>query len=307
MRRLPRQDWFGLATFEPGPGRARAEAPFYLLESVDSTSDFLLGRGAGGIGRVCVWDGWGWQAPRQQRLAPPSAPAAGAVAVARRQTRGRGRMGRTWVSVEGLLLSWLVPPAPTRSATSLAVWAGLVTAIVLREEFGLAVDLKWPNDLLIGPRKLGGLLLDAARTPAGPRLVAGLGLNLDVAAADLPPDLRGRATSFRIEKVRVPQPAIVAGAILARFDAELPSFRADGWPPYLRRFAACDRLRGRRITLATGQGPVTGRAAGIDETGALLLRRSDGSVARLLAGDVHVVDVAERPAGGRAHGSRARD
>jgi biotin-(acetyl-CoA carboxylase) ligase len=66
-------------------------------------------------------------------------------------------------------------------------------------------------------------------------------------------------------------------------------------------------LRGRRITLATGQGPVTGRAAGIDETGALLLRRSDGSVARLLAGDVHVVDVAERPAGGRAHGSRARD
>ncbi len=204
---------------------------------------------------------------------PPAAPAAGAVAVARRQTRGRGRMGRTWVSAEGLLLSWLVPSAPTRSAASLAVWAGLVTAIVLREEFGLAVDLKWPNDLLIGPRKLGGLLLDAARTPTGPRLVAGLGLNLAVAAADLPADLRGRATSFRIEKVRVPQPAIVAGAILARFDAELPSFRADGWPPYLRRFAACDRLRGRRITLATGQGPVTGRAAGIDETGALLLRR----------------------------------
>jgi BirA family transcriptional regulator, biotin operon repressor / biotin---[acetyl-CoA-carboxylase] ligase len=307
VRQLPRQDWFGLAAFEPGPGRAREGAPFYLLETVDSTSDFLLGRGEGGLGRLCAWDGWGWQAPRQQRLAPPAAPAPGAVAVARRQTRGRGRMGRAWTSTGGLMMSWLVSPAPPRGATGLAVWTGLIAAIVLREEFGLAVDLKWPNDLLIGPRKLGGILFDAARTAHGPLLVAGLGLNLGVTVAELPADLRGRATSLHIAKARVPQPAVVAGALLARFDAELASFRADGWSPYLRRFVACDRLRGRRITLETAQGAVTGRAAGIDETGALLLRRPDGRIARLLAGDVHVVDLADPAPARRTHGPRARD
>ncbi len=306
MRRLPRHDWFGLTAFQPGPLRTGPEGGLYLLDRVDSTSDFLLGRGGGGLGRRCDWDGWGWRARPQERLDPPAGPPAAAVAVARLQTQGRGRRGRAWTSLDGLLMSWLVAPSPSRGAPGLAVWAGLVCALVLREEFGLPVDLKWPNDLLVGGRKLGGLLLDVARGAGGPRVVAGLGLNLGATTATLPPDLRGRATSFRMERGRSPLPGVVAGALLARLDAELPGFRADGWSPWLRRYEACDALRGCRVTVATAQGDLAGRPAGIDESGALLLRRADGRVLRVLAGDAHVTDVASAPRA-RGSGARARD
>jgi len=299
MRGPLRHDWFGLTVYQPGARRTGEGGLLYLLERVDSTSDFLLGRGGGGTGRPCAWDGWGWRAEPQQRLAPPAAPPEAAVAVARRQTHGRGRMGRGWIGLDGLLISWLAPGAPARGASGLAVWAGLLAAVVLREEFGLPVDLKWPNDLVVGDRKLGGLLLDAARTPGGPRLVVGLGLNLGVTGATLPPELRGRATSFRMERGRHPLPGVVAGALLARFDAELPGFRADGWGPWRRRFEACDALRGRRVTIATARGELIGRAAGIDDTGALLMRGRDGRVMRVAAGEAHVTGVAAPGARGR--------
>ncbi len=305
MRRTPRHDWFGLTAFQPGARRTGDGAVLYLLERVDSTSDFLLGRGEGGMGRVCEWDGWGWRAEPQRALSPPPAAPAGSVAVARRQTQGRGRMGRGWTSLDGLMMSWLVPPVPARGVTGLAVWAGLIAATVLREEFGLPVDLKWPNDLSVDGRKLGGLLLDAVRSPRGPLLVAGLGLNLGATSATLPLELRGKATSFRMVRGRHPLPGTVAGAMLARFDAELPGFRADGWSPWLRRFAACDALRGRVVSIATHGGEWRGRAVGIDETGALLLRRVDGRIMRVLAGDAHVTGVAAPVAGRRNPGARS--
>ncbi len=283
-----RHDWFGLARFQPGEGRAHPGAVCMLLESVGSTNDFLLGRGDGAVGRVCRWDGWGWDAQPQQRLAPPAPPPPACVVVARRQTRGRGRRGSPWIDTGGLMLSWLVPPVPARGLTGLAVWSGLQAALALRDAFAVAVELKWPNDLLVGGRKLGGVLVEAARTPWGPRLVAGLGLNLGMRAGELPAALRGRATSLRMETGHAPLPAVAAAALLARFDAELPRFRDEGWAPYLEAYADCDHLRGLKVELETGQGVVTGRALGIDQTGALALRREDGREMRLLAGDVRV-------------------
>lgn len=307
MSRRPRHDWFGLVDFPAAAARAAPGAVCILLETVGSTSDFLLGRGGGAVGRVCRWDGWGWQAEPQARLLPLEAPAAGTVAFARRQTHGRGRMGRAWVSTSGLMMSWVVPPLPARRTSALAMWTGLVAALALREEFGLDVALKWPNDLVVGGRKLGGVLIDAARARRGPLLVAGLGVNLGSAAAQLPAVLRGQATSVWLEARRSPTVAAVGGAILARFFAELPRFGAEGWEPYRAPLEACDHLRGRRVELATGRGVLRGEACGVDASGALLLRREDGREIRVLAGDVHVLGTAapEPPREGEA-GARAR-
>lgn len=305
MKRPPVRDWFGLEAFNPGSARSQEDSVVLLLESVGSTNDFLLGRGDGAVGRPCRWGGWGWQAGAQQRLLPPAAPAPGSVVVARRQTQGRGRRGRDWLNTNGLMMSWLVPPVPARGVTGLAVWTGLIAALVLRDKFALPVQVKWPNDLVIAGRKLGGLLLEAARTDAGPVMVAGLGLNLRVRTHELPPVLRAYATSFMIETGHSPRPATVAGELLRRFDAELPLFRAEGWTQFRDRYRECDSLRGCWVELETGCGVVNGRVAGIDATGALVLRRSDGREMRLLAGDVHVREVAA-PDGGRGGEQVAR-
>ncbi len=283
------RDWFGLAGFEPAA--EQKAGTLFLLETVGSTSDFLLGRGGRAPGRVCRWDGWGWQAGPLLTLEASRPPAPGTVAAAHRQTRGRGRHGRTWRDVGGLHLSWTFRTLGPALAGGLAVWIGLIVAETLEARYGGTVGLKWPNDLVCGGRKLGGLLLDRTGPETRPVVVAGLGLNLEGAAADLPRSLRGHATSLQSETGRAPRPGAVAGAVLARLGRELPRFEAEGWGPYRRALRRHDWLRGRRVGLTAGGLRVEGTAEGIDGGGALRLRRDRGGTLAVTAGDVHVAEI----------------
>lgn len=276
-------DWFGLAGYAPGPGR---DAGFlYLLDEVGSTSDFLLGRGGPGHGRLCRWDGWGWQAGDRTLIPPPAHPREGSAAVARRQTSGRGRQGRVWHSEGGLSLSWVIAPLPREGAPRLAVWTGLIAVEAIRGLTGLPVELKWPNDLLLEGRKLGGLILDLVQRGPQRLLVAGLGVNIGAWSADTPADVRARAAALPADV----RPAAVAGAVLARHDAELPAFLDGGWPAFRARLDARDCLRGRPVRLHEGEAVVAGTAEGIDDDGALTLRGADGRRRTVLAGDVHLI------------------
>ena len=286
MSRRPQRDWFGLAAFDPGPWR-RDGARFYLLEEVGSTSDFLLGRGAPAEGRLCRWDGWGWLAGERSKLAPPRHPRPTACAVARVQRAGRGRQGRRWRTA-GLALSWLVAPLPAARAAPLAVWTGLMAAEALAELTGLPLRVKWPNDLLLAERKVGGVLLDRTVTGADVRLVAGLGLNIDRLPDDLPDADRARAAALPAAALGEPPLAVAAGAILRRWDAELPRFLAKGWAPFRARWRARDALAGHAVVVHTGEGELSGTADGIDDGGALRLRLPDGRRRTLCAGDVHL-------------------
>jgi len=178
------RDWFGLSNFAPGPEFTRNGTQFYLLEKVGSTSDFLLGRGGAATGRLCHWQGWGWQAANFKRHVPPRQPVPGTLAVARRQDQGRGRQGRIWYDCGGLFISWVWPVESQALQNGLAVWAGLMIVLALRERFGLDIQLKWPNDFLVGGLKLGGLLLDRVGSGSTGYIVAGLGVNLSAEPAD---------------------------------------------------------------------------------------------------------------------------
>ncbi len=281
------RDWFGLTGFDPGPRRREGGVRFYLLEEVGSTSDFLLGRGGPGRGRLCRWDGWGWQAGPRGELQPPRQPLASAFAVARRQTAGRGRQGRSWLT-EGLALSWLTEPLSVPAAARLAVWTGLVAAVALRRLTGLPLRLKWPNDLYLDGRKTGGVLLDRTVTGADVRLVVGLGLNVGRLPAALPPELRPTVTALPPERLGRRPLAAAAGAILRLWDAELPRFLADGWPAWRDLWREFDLLTGRRVVVRTGEGERAGTVRGIDDGGALLLETTGGEVVALPAGDVHL-------------------
>lgn len=283
------RDWFGLDGFLPGPRFTRDGAVLYLLETVGSTNDFLRGRGGPAPGRLCAWDGWGWRAQQLADLAPVADPRPGTVVVARHQTRGRGRQGRRWLDTDGLNLSVVVPGHRAAFDQGFSVWLGLLTVLTLREDFRIDARLKWPNDITVESRKLGGILLETAGHGDEAVIVAGLGLNIGARFGELPPVLHGSATSVRMVTGHTVRPGDVAGKVLSRVEASLDAFGHEGWAPFRPALACLDCLLGQRVRVAVGAATHAGRAVGLDDRGRLLLETADGTTVAVPAGDVHLM------------------
>jgi len=298
MKRLFRKtsvarDWFGLDVFQVGPRFLRDSGTLYLLDEVGSTSEFLHGGGDAAQGRLCLWDGWGWKARKQARLEPVTEPTPGMVVVARRQTSGKGRQGRSWDDCGGLHLSVVVPPHRAAFDQGFSVWLGLLSVLVLREDFLVDARLKWPNDIMVGRRKLGGILLETTGSGEEKMVVAGLGMNLSTSRSGFPSHLQGTATSILIETGQVLRPGDVGGRIIARVEQELDPFHEQGWEPYRPALSYLDCLLGQEVQLDSGGRKYRGRAVGIDDHGALLLEDAEGRVKGFSAGDVHITALDE--------------
>ncbi|MGE3509477.1 MAG: biotin--[acetyl-CoA-carboxylase] ligase [Vicinamibacterales bacterium] len=217
----------------------------------------------------------------------------GLVVIADAQTAGRGRRGRTWCSPPGagLYVSLLLTPGragsdPARATALLTLAAGVALAQGVEAATGLAADIKWPNDLLVGRRKLAGILAEGLVGGGDDGLQVVLGFGINVRPAAYPSDVSSRATSLETELGRPVDRGLVCAHTLAalseryddllngRFDAIL-----DGWR---RRAPGC---HGSRVRWHDAQGMRTGVTAGIDETGALLVQAGD-ALQRLVAGEV---------------------
>jgi BirA family biotin operon repressor/biotin-[acetyl-CoA-carboxylase] ligase len=216
--------------------------------------------------------------------------AEGLLVVADEQTAGRGRLGRQWWSPAGaaLLTTLLFRPVncPPHHVQQLAMLCALAAADAVTAQTGLSVDLKWPNDLTIGERKLAGLLAEAAF--CADRLdfvVVGMGMNVntDFAAA---PSFIAPAASLRQELGRGVDRLALLIAYLDRVARRYWRFRAGDSPldEWTARLATLNRPVTAR--LVGEKSALTGRAEGVDPDGALLLRTADGAVHRLLAADV---------------------
>jgi BirA family biotin operon repressor/biotin-[acetyl-CoA-carboxylase] ligase len=155
------------------------------------------------------------------RLAEQGEPE-GTVVVAERQLRGRGRQGRPWHSPPGtnLYCSVILRPArPHREWPDLSWTLAAAVAETCREAGAAAVSLKYPNDVVSGGRKLAGLLLETRTGPSATgALIAGIGLNVNSRSEDLPPELRGSATSLAILTGRAHDPAALLERLLARLE-----------------------------------------------------------------------------------------
>jgi BirA family biotin operon repressor/biotin-[acetyl-CoA-carboxylase] ligase len=220
-------------------------------------------------------------------LADAGAPA-GAIAIAERQTAGRGQAGRTWTSPPGksLLFSILLrndtgtDGAPDPSTTPIRVGLALCNAITRAS--GLDVRIKWPNDIVHEGKKLAGILCEGASGATGSFVVAGIGVNIHQVEDDWPLDLRAPATSLLLATGRnVSRAALVAGIV-----ERLRPFRLEGelGPSVLTDFRDHDALFGRRITLDDGN---TVTACGIDAHGALLVQSGLG-IRTIRAGSVRL-------------------
>ncbi len=212
--------------------------------------------------------------------------AEGLVVVAEQQTGGRGRLGREWVSPPraGLTFSVLLrPTAPAEKWPLLPLLVGVAVARAVRERTGVAVDLKWPNDLLVDGRKIGGILAEVA----GAAVVIGIGLNVSTTADELPGP---EATSVSLE-VGPGESADRMPLLLAILRELGPRYLAwqdaGGGGSVVADFRAlCDTV-GREVRVALPGGAViVGTATGIDDDGRLLVRAADGAVTSVSAGDV---------------------
>jgi BirA family biotin operon repressor/biotin-[acetyl-CoA-carboxylase] ligase len=209
----------------------------------------------------------------------------GQVLVAEEQTAGRGRAGRTWVSVPGASLTFSVLLRPTTVPPGSRGWLPLLTGVAVaaavRSVAGVSAALKWPNDVLVGDRKLAGIL--AEQSPAGDAVVVGVGLNVATPQDALPMSPSGLpATSLLVEGADVAREALL-GEILRCLERGYLAFRADPDPERsgLRAeyTAACATLgRTVRVELPAGR-VLTGVAEGVDRSGRLLVRPAEATSA----------------------------
>jgi len=207
-------------------------------------------------------------------LAQQGAPDGTALS-ARAQTGGRGRLGRDWHSPEAgnIYLSVLHrPERPASELSGLTLDLALAVARVL-DAHGVEVDLKWPNDLQLGGRKLAGILTELHVDPSGaPFLVIGLGLNVNAPAEAFPAPLDAIATSIRARLGReLPLDALEAALADALLDA-CHAFGLRGAPLLTAYVARCISI-GRRVRVTPAG--ATGTAVGVADDGALLVRFDD--------------------------------
>lgn len=213
--------------------------------------------------------------------------------VAGRQTQGRGRLSRAWFSPpeQNLYFSMLLQPSiePARAA-SLPLVTGLAVAEAVTDcAPEIVPQIKWPNDILIGGKKLCGILCEMQADMDRVRyLIAGAGVNVNLSSDMLPEDLQTRATSLRIETGRVFSRAEVLAAILNRFEPLYDQWRRDGFEPLIPLIAAYDVLYGKTVTLEAGGRVMTGRAEGVQSDGALRIATDDGTVP-VYSGEAHIL------------------
>jgi BirA family biotin operon repressor/biotin-[acetyl-CoA-carboxylase] ligase len=209
----------------------------------------------------------------------------GTVVTATHQSAGRGRRGRSWLDAPGqsLLMSIVLrPPIPPGLAPQLS----LVAAVAVADALGLAgatAAIRWPNDVMVGKRKICGLLPEAVTTRAGALEHVILGIGLNVNQADFPEPIRELATSMRIETGGERAVDAMMATVLAALEDRYRRFVQAGLgalqPAWLERAQGI----GGRATAADGR---EGIAVGLDLDGALLLRTDSGETMRVLAGEV---------------------
>src|SRR5260370_41841466 len=213
----------------------------------------------------------------------------GAVGLAEEQTAGRGRAGRVWHSqrAAGIYVTLLLRPklAPVQ-APLLTMTAGLSAHSAVQTLTGLDVDLKWPNDLLIGGKKVGGILTEMHAEPSQVRFVI-VGIGSNVNQDKFPAELEARATSLRAASGRPQSRLELLVRLLREFERDYNNFLSEGSAAVIDRFSKVSSYAyGKRVRVSNGREDVTGTTAGIGPEGLLLVKRDNGQVMTVIAGDV---------------------
>jgi BirA family biotin operon repressor/biotin-[acetyl-CoA-carboxylase] ligase len=267
---------------------AKASEPLDARRIVELLSDEARVR----IKRVdAAWSVGSTNTVLMERPNPPAG--SGEAVLAEYQSVGRGRRGRSWIAPPGgaicLSLSWTFREIPRDlGALGLAIGVCAVRSLV---ELGVEnVRLKWPNDLLVDGRKLGGILIELRAESDGPAcVVIGIGINVSLGASLLEKIAAIGLAPVDLVTAGLRQPTrnLIAAGLISTFARGLLEFECDGLKPFVKEWLDLDALRGRLVTVHATQGATHGIARGIDLDGALLLEAPTG-LQKFFAGDVSV-------------------
>ncbi|MBF0589961.1 MAG: biotin--[acetyl-CoA-carboxylase] ligase [Magnetococcales bacterium] len=218
----------------------------------------------------------------------------GTLVVADAQSGGKGRLGRVWTSPAGVNLYFSMvmrPKISPENAAQMTLLTGVAGHEAMQRLQVPGVSIKWPNDLMVGSRKLGGILTEMNVRSSGVRwVIIGVGLNVNLELDQVSREMRHRVTSIRALTGRLMDRVEVLGSFLESFAKWRYCFDIEGFTPVRRRWLEGAHELGRRVQVNLTHTRFSGRALDLDQDGFLLVERDNGQVSRVLAGDVALLD-----------------
>jgi BirA family biotin operon repressor/biotin-[acetyl-CoA-carboxylase] ligase len=260
---------FQLQQVRDGLATQRLGTNLHYFSEIDSTNSYARGLAEQGAGE-------------------------GEIIIAEAQTRGRGRLGRSWISPPFFNLYFSVilrPQLPPIHAPQLTLMAAVALADTIASFIRTPPTIKWPNDILVGGKKLAGVLTESScNSERIEFVILGIGVNLNYPVASMPEVIRERATSIvSLTKKNVSREAFMRRLIqdLDRCYGELEEV---GFNSLATRWEAVFGLRGKKVRVEMAEQIMIGTAQGIDKDGALILEDERGERQRIVAGDVVPVE-----------------
>ena len=220
--------------------------------------------------------------------------AEGTLVIAETPTKGRGRKGRSWVSPPegGIYLSLILRPSllPSR-ILQIPLIAGVALTKAIKETVPLEPLIKWPNDIVIANKKVGGILTEMSSEIDGVNyVVLGIGINVNIPASLLAEQTAGIATSLAAEYGEYISRARLVRCFLSEFEAIYTEFLASGFSPVRGEWKAANNTIGSWVKVTDGGEEIEGKALDIDDDGFLLVRKESGHVSRIISGDVSLTN-----------------
>jgi BirA family biotin operon repressor/biotin-[acetyl-CoA-carboxylase] ligase len=215
----------------------------------------------------------------------------GLAVIAETQTRGKGRLGRKWISPRGNLYVSVIlrPDVPVHKAPLATLVGAVAVASAIRTTCRLPAAIKWPNDIQVSDKKVSGLLTEmSAETDRVKHIVLGIGVDVNMRLDELPPDIRALTTTLAEEAGGKIDRTALLRELLVCLDQEYQVFLKDP-SAILRRWESLNTTINSRVTVNGAGTTLEGLAQGIDSEGRLLVRLDDGAVHRVSAGDVTIV------------------
>jgi len=215
--------------------------------------------------------------------------AEGTVVCAESQTKGRGRLGRIWLSPKGkgIYLSVLLrPQLPPTRVTELTLMAAVAVCEAVNQVAGISARIKWPNDILIDKRKLGGILTEmSADMDCVKFVVVGIGLNVHA----VPAKIQSRAVALKEVAVKKVTRVHLVRETLRSLERWYEIVHDQGPGPIIRRWKELSMTLGQRVRIADMNAVIEGQAIGLSPDGGLMIRTNDGKTVKKMSGDVETI------------------
>jgi BirA family biotin operon repressor/biotin-[acetyl-CoA-carboxylase] ligase len=237
-----------------------------------------------------LWESIDSTNTRARDLAAQGAPM-GTLVLARKQTAGRGRLGRAWESPQdtGIYMSLILRSGdvPAHAIPLLTIAAGVAIAEAVEQSTGVKIGLKWVNDLICDGCKVGGILAEASGGKS-PYVVLGMGVNVMLEKENMPEELQGKVTSLHLHSTNAPDPNAIVVAICSRLEALLNDLESGLAPVVLERWKNRSVTIGERVRATVAEKTIEGKAVDVTGCGALKVQQDDGKIVELSAGEIQI-------------------